>query len=151
MTTPESAILSDRSTHAVPGRFELRWTRLLHHTFETPGTTDIAIRHEPQTLVVSIQVLADDRAMLESWHERSTDRRPVLIRTMVHCRRVIDGELLHLDCEHDGRRLLALTLNAEDEVIYARSTLLADVGFAGGSFDPPTLRRLETNVDAATA
>ena len=132
MSTPEPATLSDRSTHAAPGRFELRWTRLLHHSFESPATADVAVRHEPQALVLAIHVLADDCAMLESWHERSTDRRPLLTRQTVQCRRVIDGELLHLDCERDGRRLLALTLNVGDS---SRSV------FAGikAAYDPESL------------
>ena len=61
-----------------------------------------------------------------------------------------DGQL-HLDCNHDNECLIALSLSEDHDILYARSNLPARAGFAVGSYDPPTLRRVEAEREVASA
>ena len=89
--------------------------------------------------------------MLEAWLEHPAGRRPVLDRQPLSCRVVVDDDMIHLDCTHDGRRLLALSIDHEGEVAYARSALLSEADFTGGSYDPPALRPIKAQADVASA
>ena len=156
MTASERAILDERNPLITRSALELRWTRLVHERLETTGSGDVpdAVTqptHQPQALVLSIAVLADDHAIFEAWLERPGGRRTVLSRQPLPCRITSEGSMHHLDCTHEGRRIVALTLGAGGEVAYARSDLLAAAGFAGGSYDPPSARRLDARHDAASA
>ena len=56
-----------------------------------------------------------------------------------------DAQLTHIDIPgNDGDYLLALSINpAGGGIVYARSSLLREGGFVGGTYDPPSLQLSE--------
>jgi hypothetical protein len=101
--------------------------------------------------VVALDLLTDRRAMIEAWLETPSGVRAAIRRRPAACAISIQGRLLHVDAHLDGRRVLALSLKPADEIMYARSPLPAEVGFAPGSCDPPTARTLAAEPDVASA
>jgi hypothetical protein len=150
MNTSEHNNVTERLLALKRGGLDVRWTRLTYSALES-ATNGRPRHHEPQALVLSMQLLPDDHAVLEAWLEHPGGRRQVLDRAPFPCRATVDQDMIHLDCTHDGRRLLALTIDGEGEIAYARSVLLADAGFSGGSFDPPSLRPVTVAASVASA
>ncbi|MHC4947165.1 MAG: hypothetical protein ACYTG1_02730 [Planctomycetota bacterium] len=128
------------------GAVEARWT-----ASALPGRGEDA-DGRPCEIVVTLRVVDPRRALAEAWLESKTRRRRLLRRQPVACRVAVADGLLHVDAEHAGRRVLALTLPDQgDGPVYARSDLVGEAGLPGGSFDPPVVRRLADARDAATA
>ena len=95
--------------------------------------------------VVSVEPMDRHHAALEAWMEcEGQPPRHLLERQTRRCVITEDGAMLHIDQpDHDEQRLLALTLSRTDagaRLVYARTTLLSQAGFASGVFDAPTLR-----------
>ncbi|MHC5113124.1 MAG: hypothetical protein ACYTGP_01690 [Planctomycetota bacterium] len=141
-TVPEPAARDPLVTGA---GVELRWTaqRLDGH----------------ETLVVTLEPVDTEHALLEAWVEGPRGVRPTVARQPVSCTSGVHGGFLHADAHLDGRRVLAVSVPTEPKpatpdglrpIMFAQSTLLAAAGFPPGGCDPPTAR-LRTKMDAVSA
>lgn len=135
---------------------EVRWPSLVSSPFDAFGVCEAHGTSPPRShgrieLVLSIQLLASDHAMLESWIDLPKGRRTILPhQPLAICTSMEYGQL-HLDCEHEGECVIALSLSQDHDILYARSNLPARAGFAVGSYDPPTIRRIEIEREVASA
>jgi hypothetical protein len=106
------------------------------------------------SFVATLELVSEHHALLEAWIGTPTGERPVLRRQPVTCTIASDDGLLHVDAELDDRRVLALTLDTagkNERLLYVRTTLLAEAGFAPGAHDPPVASMLTESRDAASA
>jgi hypothetical protein len=106
------------------------------------------------SFVTAIELVSEHHALLEAWIAAPAGERPVLRRQPVTCTIASDDGLLHVDAELEGRCVLALTLETVGEgerVLYARTPLLAEAGFAPGAHDPPIAVLTAEQHDAASA
>jgi hypothetical protein len=140
---------------------EIRWSAI--RPVATDERTDARAPFTAcSAFVLLVQALDEQHVLLETWLESPAGSRTVLERQPAKCSIVPDGNLLHLDVERNGRRVLALTL--EEQALgrrngrdgggrprYAATTLLAQAGFTAGSYDPPTARVVAAARDAASA
>lgn len=130
------------------------------------STRSVAEPKRPHALgrvdfVLSVEPISPNRAMAEAWVESAGHRRSILTRQSVRCVMTCDNRVANLELSRetsDGdERLAALTLHIdmEDQVslrpLYARTPLLAEAGFAGGTYDPPTIRHIVAHRAVATA
>ena len=105
-------------------------------------------------LVVTLEVVDLVRALIESWLDRGGGSRTAIVtRRTVPCTITEDDEFVHLDVRLEGRRAVAISLaRADDGPHYVHCDLGAETGIGrGGAYDPPTVRRLVAEPDAATA
>jgi len=109
---------------------------------------------------LAIDVLDEQHAMIEAWTESRDQRGTVFHRQLVRCDITHDGRHLHLDATDDhGHRWLRLTVPADTlahdsrehvRPVFAQTSLLAQAGFAAGTFDPPVMQSM-TRQALATA
>jgi hypothetical protein len=129
------------------GLIEVRWSRLVSAWTDRLGACrESGPRHARVELVLSIEPRSRGRAIASSWLELNGTRREVLSEREVVCTHLRADGLDHLDL-HDpsnGRaRLAALSVDGRGRVLYAQSPLLADAGLPGGSYNPPSLKRMD--------
>jgi hypothetical protein len=108
----------------------------------------------PTALVVTLQVVDQATALIESWVEGDQPSRiPLMSRQAVPCTVTHDGDLVHFDVRLKGRRVVSISLpQSGDGLHYVHCDLGVDTGLGrGGAYDPPTVRRLVTEPDAVTA
>lgn len=145
------------STGLPMSRFlEIRWSSLspLKPDWLGSGHPEESVNnHRPRRIdfVLTIQILEADHAIFEAWIELPKGRKTILPRQPLSCETSSDETFLHIDCKHDGKRLLALSMTSDESTTYAQSDLLAEAGFRGGTFDPPRIRRLEADSKIASA
>jgi hypothetical protein len=156
------------SSHPLPGparaplanrRIELSYNAVIAQPIEGLGASTPrrpALQHV--RLVIGLQFVDGHHALLEAWLATPAGQRDIVRRQPIHCEVLVDDqrELLHVDGRLDNQRLIALTMStapdtADDGLLYAHTTLLAEAGFAPGACDPPTGRLLQAEADAATA
>jgi len=150
MTIP-STLTGDRtSCHLAGCGIEVRW----------PARPAAA---GPVELVVTLELVDDEHAIIESWMETTSDRRTIVARQVVPTVVTHVETQVHIDVVTGDRRLLALTLDgvnvlaptridtASSRLLYAQSCLPAEAGLAPGAYDPPTARLDLPKQDAATA
>ena len=135
------------STWAEGCAFHVMWTALVSR-WRDPFATDCAASdgggHRRVTFTVHLVPAGRDSAVIEAWLDLGGTRRTILAETSVRCEMTEGRALRHLDVyQYASRgddaedRLLALSLNRQDESIFAQSALLRRVGLNGGGFDPP--------------
>jgi hypothetical protein len=91
-----------------------------------------------RVLVVVVETVAEDGCAIEAWIDKDQQREIVLPRLETPCVTACEGGLLHVDVCHQGDRLLALSMReADGELLFSQTSLLARLGFAGGSYDAP--------------
>lgn len=156
MTPSKHPILNNASLAFAQRYFEVCWSSLVHarhDTFNDGADYDSGngASHRRIDLVFSVQLLAEDHAIFEVWLEFPNGRRTILPRQPLPCRTMHDNSMLHVDCEHRTKRLLSVSLHDDGHIAYAQSDLLAEAGFTGGAYDPPTIRTLDAARDAASA
>lgn len=156
MPLPDHAILTEHAGAFRQHQFEVRWSSLVHARHDTfgmndEGTEECGDGHRTVVFVFSIQLLAEDRAIFEAWLEFPKGRRMVLPRQPLSCVTSHDKAMLHVDCTLDGRRLIVLSISDDGRIAYAQSDLMAEAGFRGGTYDPPTARQLKAGRGAASA
>lgn len=106
---------------------------------------------------LAVDVLDDQHAMIEAWTESPDHRGTVFHRQPVRCEIAHDDRFLHLDAtSDDGERWLRLTVSVDESTdaarpVFAQTSLIAQAGFAAGSFDPPMLHQQPAAKIAATA
>lgn len=146
--------LTDLTLPALAGRrIEVRWSAIVASSsdlFQPPAGARRAA-HCRLSFVIALQLVNDRRALIEAWLETPSGLRTMLRRQPVACAASIHGRLLHVDAHLDGRRVLALSLVPGDRIMYARSPLPAEAGFAPGACDPPTACLLAAERDVASA
>ena len=109
--------------------------------------------HRPSRIdfVLSIQLLEEDHAIFEAWVELPNTRKTVFSSQPLSCSVSFDEMFLHIDCTYEKKRLIALSISDEDVIAYAQSDLLREAGFKGGRFEPPSLRRFNSESEVASA
>ncbi|MDY7110043.1 MAG: hypothetical protein SYC29_15535 [Planctomycetota bacterium] len=152
--TISPATLTDLTLSALSGRrIEVRWSAIVAAS-STLFQADAGARstaHCRLRFLIALQLVTARRAMIEAWLQTPSGPRITLRRQPVTCSVRIQGRLLHVDAHLGGRRVLAVSLKSADRVMYARSPLPADAGFAPGACDPPSARLLAAEPDAASA
>lgn len=136
LVTSDAPGKAGRATPAQP--FTLTWSC----TRRPRGVGGDATRLERVRLVLIVEPVDHERARIEAWVD-SPDARARFVRTATtgRCAIAATAGLLNLDVfEPDGRRLLAMSLDIESQrLAYAQTPLLRDVGFVGGTYDPPAM------------
>lgn len=156
MNQPKHPIQNDASLAVTLRHFEVCWSSLVHACHDSfddgsdSGSADCT-GHRRIDLVFSVQLLAEDHAIFEVWLELPNGRRTILPRQPLPCRTMHDDSMLHVDCEHEAKCLISVSLHDDGHIAYAQSELLAEAGFTGGTYDPPTIRTIATARDAASA
>ncbi|MCZ6834870.1 MAG: hypothetical protein O7G85_03775 [Planctomycetota bacterium] len=156
MPSTKHAIQDEIQPCCMPRHLEIRWSSLVHPRFESgnlsgaPRQGDMAKPYHV-ILTLGIHLIEQDHVVLEAWVEGPKGRHTIFSRQPLSCQAKFADGMLHLDCVNKDQRLLALTLNKDDTIVYAQSDLLEQAGFKGGSFDPPSIRRLSAQRDAASA
>ena len=152
--TISSTSLADLTLPTLAGRrIEVRWSAVVSSSsdlFQPPAGARRAA-HCRLRFVLALQLVNDRRALIETWLQSPSGLRTILRRQPVACAVSSHGRLLHVDAHLDGRRVLALSLASADRIMYARSPLPAEAGFAPGACDPPTARLLAAEPDVASA
>lgn len=135
---------------------EIRWSSL--NCLEPEGfgicsPEQVANNHRPRRIdfVLTIQLLEEDHAIFEAWVELPNTRKTVFSRQPLTCCVSSDETFLHIDCIYEEKRLIALSITDDDVIAYAQSDLLLEAGFKGGRFEPPTLRRFNSDREVASA
>jgi hypothetical protein len=152
--TLSPTMLTDLTLPALSGRrIEVRWSAIITSSSKLfqPAANARSAAHSRVGFVIALDLVSDRRGMIEAWLETPSGPRPILRRQPVRCATRIQGRLLHVDAHLDDQRVLALSLKPANEIMYARSPLPAEAGFAPGSCDPPTARILAAEPGAASA
>ena len=103
-------------------------------------------------VILALQVIDDGHGLMEMWIQTPTRQKQVVPRQPVPCTVVEESDMLHIDAELNGRRAVAISIGADDRLIYARSDLLTEkAGLTGGAYHPPALVRRAVDREAATA
>jgi hypothetical protein len=142
---------------AVAGRIiELRWTSVQSAWSQPLVECDHEERLNCRAeIVLSLHFVDHGHALIEVWlHASRSDKRAkrLLKRRPATCVVTQADGMLHVDASLDGRRALALSIDDEaDRLSYAQCPLLADLGFPGGTYHPPTWRRVEAERSVASA
>jgi hypothetical protein len=133
----------------------------------TPTATQLQVRwtaavarraggHARMALTIALRTVDAQHLLVEAWIETPDGPRSLFERRPIAGSIVRDGGYLHVDANHDGRRLIALTLGDQGpggggpSALYAHSCLLRDAGLRPGAFDPPSVRLIASE-DAASA
>ncbi|UCD75235.1 MAG: hypothetical protein JSV91_15810 [Phycisphaerales bacterium] len=146
--------VSDFVPHAPVHRVvEVRWASVqplsVDRAHSAVGKGSSCQRHE---VVLELQIIDDEHAMLEMWIQTPARRKQVVPRRLARCEVTEDGEMTHIDARLDGWRAAAISIGDDDRLVYARSDLLTEeAGLAGGAYHPPTLTCRLADPDAATA
>jgi len=144
MTTAQPIVTDLTASTAVA--LDVRWScHLTRWTDPFGALGDTTHAHGEAQLIVSLHVRPDNTALLSARLELPAGPRSLIDDEAVDCETYFDGTYLHLDAQQTNKRLLALSLDQSDQIIYAQSDLLNDAGFAPGSFDPPTVSRRGAN------
>ena len=135
---------------------EIRWSSLNCLELEGFGVSSsdkVANNYRPCRIdfVLSIQLLEEDHAIFEAWVELPNTRKTVFSSQPLACSVSSDETFLHIDCTHEKKRLIALSITDDDVIAYAQSDLLLEAGYKGGRFEPPTLRRFNSGSEVASA
>jgi hypothetical protein len=155
--TTTSRQYPDRAAAPMLGRVvHVRWTASVASRPDLAGNGNGLITRVVFNL--TLRVVSGHHALLDAWVETPDGVKALFERQPVACAWLVVDRLMHVDAHLDGRRLLALSLRVPqhanrdgDVLLYAQSALLADAGFAAGSYDPPTARILAAEHDAASA
>jgi hypothetical protein len=96
--------------------------------------------------MLSLQMVSLDRALIEAWVETDHGCRPVRAARLVAVESLRDGSMQHIDIEDaDVAASISLVMDessgAVEQLVYARTPLLEEVGFLAGTCDAPMLRR----------
>ncbi len=91
----------------------------------------------PQALVISLRQVDDDHAVIDAWLEDGDTTTELRRQHPVRCDVVRDLNHLNLDVYEGDSRIAAVTF-AGDRLLYARTTLLTELPWSAGSWDPPT-------------
>jgi len=124
------------------------------------------------SFTLAIDVMDGHHAVIEAWTESPAQRMTIFQRQPVRCEIAHDDRFVHLDASgEDGERWLRVTIMIDElgdqfggefnntprdepnrpiRPVFAQCGLLAQAGFAGGSFDPPTLNVQAAGLAAAT-
>ena len=125
-------------------RVMLCWTRT-----QRAGAAASGRSLERMRFTLSVQPMDRHRAVIEAWLESDDEGRG---RTILHstsrpCTMSTHAGLIHVDIAgFDDDCVLALSIEPEGGVVYARSSLLRDGGFEAGNYDPPSLLRVEGRI-----
>ena len=135
---------------------EICWSSLNYHELEKFGVSSSdkgANNHRPRRIdfVLTIQLLEENHALFEAWIELPNMRKTVFSRQPLTCCVSSDETFLHIDCTYEKKRLIALSITEDGVIAYAQSDLLLEAGFKGGRFEPPTLRRFNSDREVAFA
>lgn len=152
MTATTHGISDFTSPASHPRAVEIRWISVTAERQTDGGNGQVnpgrPVSHE---IVLSLHLVDQRHALLEMWVQTPRQRYSVLRRQPVSCSITDDGHMLHLDAALDGRRVVSISLDHDDRLLYARSGLLEQAGFGAGSFDPPTLTCHRADRDVASA
>ena len=144
--TTHSHIIRNTQRPALYGRrFEIRWNALHGAAQEA---SDAARR---SCFTIALEPVNEQHALLECSLLRGESHRTILPRQTVSCHIVEDGALTHVDVSLEGRRLLAVTIRDESQLLYAQSPLAAEAGLPPGTCDPATLVLPHIRHDAVSA
>ncbi len=157
MTTTESSILHLK-TQTTFDSIEVSWPAVIASASEFP------LPHIPQaeshacnstlvrvSLILTLERIDERFMLVQLWLSQQHHHRHLLREITVPYTLIQDREFFHLDAFHDERCVVSMTIDADDELIYARSDLLHEAGFTGGSCNAPSLTRLIAGHDIATA
>jgi hypothetical protein len=156
MALSNQTTMADSTLNSPLHQIAVSWSRLVHprHDAFGPssaiGGTSESAQHSVE-FVISLQLFAEDHMILEAWLELPLGRRTIFPRQPLTCRATLGGAMLHVDCFHDERRLITASIHEDGRIAYARSDLLAEAGFTGGAYDPPTVNQISTSRDVASA
>jgi len=134
------------------GRIEIRWSALRPAPDRPCGARAPVTSRTNFVLVV--RPVDEQHVLLEGWLETPAGLQNVLPRRPASCAIERDGDLLHLDVDRNGRRVLALTIEEgiEGRLRYvAARPCLARAGLAPGSCDPPVARVAAMEQDVTSA
>lgn len=155
MTTLNPILQRQAETVAINTFYELRWSGAMTQWTDRFGALrDSHTHHGRIAFVITLQLLAPDRGVMEAWIDLGERRQTVISPIPVVCDVLRDESILHIDAYTEGahaRRLLAASfVDHQDKPAFAQSPLLAEAGLPGGAWDPPTARR-DTNCNSASA
>jgi len=157
MTTTESSILPIK-TETTFDSIEVSWPAVIAST-SVPLTSHVQ-QAEDQVrrstlirvaLIISLERIDEQFMLVQLWFDQQLQHRHLLRKLTVPYTLIRDRELLHLDAYHNEQCIVSMTVDADDELIYARSDLLHEAGFTGGICNAPDITRLITNHNAETA
>jgi hypothetical protein len=102
-----------------------------------------------RTVVLQLELLSPDSAMLEAWLESDNSVRNIWPRAVIPLACRCEDGFVHLDAPlnraSSDRRLFSLSFSVgpdhQLELLFAQTSLLKEAGFTGGSYDPPALGR----------
>lgn len=147
----------NKSTSQEPIERSLPSLRIVWAAIRSLSDAGGATRLARVSFTLAIDVLDDQHAMIEAWTENPDHRGTVFHRQPVRCEITHDGRHFHLDATgDDGDRWLRLTMSVDEaseatRPTFAQTSLIAQAGFAAGSFDPPMLHQQPVIKVAATA
>jgi hypothetical protein len=100
---------------------------------------------EQLEFVLSVQPLDHSHAMIEAWLESRGDRLRTIHPARQHRCQTTDGSgMLHIDARNEHGECLAMLSLASrgdrEDLLYARTVLLAQAGFVAGGYDAPGMR-----------
>ena len=94
-------------------------------------------------LVLAAELLDADTATIECWIECEAVRESIFPPQRAGCEISEAGGCWHLDMRLDGRRILAITIDAATQrIVYCQSNLPAAIGLPGGAYDAPKCQLL---------
>ncbi|HRQ76258.1 MAG TPA: hypothetical protein PK098_10105 [Phycisphaerales bacterium] len=147
MTTLNPILARQTNTVAIDTFYELRWSGAMTKWTDRFGALrDSHTHHGRIAFVITLQLLAKDRGLLEAWLDLGGRRQSILAPVHVVCDVLRHDSMVHIDAHAEGanaRRLLAVSfVDHQDKPAFAQSPLLAEAGLPGGAWDPPTSRRV---------
>jgi hypothetical protein len=124
---------------------EVRWRRI-----GIDGNGPNGPLHAETAFVIHAAIESESTAEVRAWIELPGGGRRAGVSRPATCVIVRERGLVHLDCVPrgpvNGEFLLRLSMREEDNcLLFVASPLLAEAGFAGGTYDRPTMRLLSSS------
>ncbi|MHC5005633.1 MAG: hypothetical protein ACYTJ0_21235 [Planctomycetota bacterium] len=132
---------------AVARHWRLRWSSAVTRwTDPFDVCSGNGERSSRLALVVGLELLDDGRLGVEAWLEMPGRRQELLPKLIADGVIRLDGTMCHVDAAlPDGGRLAVSFDHLADRLLYAQGSLTGD-RFPAGSFDPPTIERVNGRV-----
>ena len=150
MTTTESSIFTIKTESALD-YIEVSWPAVIDSTtsflaplLETQGKSNHQATLTRVAIILSLERVDDQLMLVKLCFEQPPQPRQVLRTITTPYTLIKDDEFWHLDAFHDEKCIASLTIDDEDELIFARSDLLPEAGFTGGTCNVPDITRLIT-------